>query len=448
MKPNITRKWVVGLTKLLFFSILFTPYLPPVFLFFIGIITFFIYKERWFVNRWPEKIFLSFLLLSAVSWLFNPSWYTITTEPVPIQAFPVGIIPVFLFGFYYLLTIWLKRIVCWSFEDVKKMYLQFWLSGLYVVAIVFLQQLDWTHWPDSWLKDVLQFYKEFQWQSENTSRSVGTTGNSNITAALLICFALMSVYSLFILRKRWQKITTLAIFFLFCYAIYVTGSRGAWIGLVAGLFAQVWMMGYRKITLGISFSLAGLVVLFPNLIPRSETMMSTFQARLKIWLVALEIFKENWLLGTLPLHFGELFREKTGMAVYHAHNVFVGIAVEFGIIGLSLFMTLIIVTIIKARSWRKQTKSKEEKCLAGMLVSLIIALLGHGLYDYPLLTPQVGLIFMLSIIMIHLLAERVEKNQTKGNTGQNLYPLKLMVPKSLSAVIMGVKNVFKLKKEG
>lgn len=415
MESSIKRKWVIGLTKLLVLSVLLTPYLPPVFLFLIGLITIFIYRGKWLVFQWPERVFFGFLVLSIISWMVHPTWYQITTEPVPVQKFPIGLIPVFLFGFYLLLSIWIKKVVNWTPIELKQLFIQFWLCGLYVVLIVILQQLDWIKWNDSLIRELLSFYKEYQWQSDTASRSVGTTGNSNLTAAILTCSALISIYVMSVLSKKWQKIASLAIFFLFCYSIYLTGSRGAWIGLVLGLLAKVWLLGYRKLTMGLFISLVGLVSLFPKMIPRSDTLMATLEARLKIWQVALDIFQDNWLLGTLPLHFGEIFREQTGKTIYHAHNILIGVATEFGIFGLILFIVLIAVTIVKAKRWRQFAQSKEEKSLAGILVSIIIALLGHGIYDYPLLTPQVGLIFMLSVIMIHAQVEHYEQADLTAN---------------------------------
>ncbi|RAL24352.1 O-antigen ligase family protein [Thermoflavimicrobium daqui] len=443
MKSITQRKWVMGLTQLLYLSILITPYAPPVFLFLIGIITIFIYREKWPLLSWPENIFLGFVLLSAISWAVSPSWYQITTEPVPIQSFPVGIVPVFLFVTYYLLTVWIKGIVKWSPAEVRRMYIYFWLGGLYVVAVVLIQQMSGSMNGSELLEHLLNFYRENQWQSENPERSAGTAGNSNITAAMLICFALMSIYAQSVLYKRWQKITAFGVFLLFCYSIYLTGSRGAWVGLVVGLLVQIWMKGHRKITLAILLSLGSVVALFPSLIPRSDTILTTFQARMKIWKVAVEIFKEHWLIGALPLHFAQIFHQKTGEAVYHAHNVFLGIASEFGIIGFGLFVMLIVVTMIRARRWRKLTNSKEERCLAGMLVSLIIALLGQGMYDYPLLTPQVGLIFMLSIIIIHSQYERALKMKNDGDLKYEVKSSKTLDFKPVSTFIIGMKNLFK-----
>jgi putative inorganic carbon (HCO3(-)) transporter len=423
------------LTQLLYLSILLSPFVPPIALLIMALATFFTVKEKWMFNKWPEKIFLGFMILSLVSWLVDPSW---------IFGIPIGVIPMAMFGLYYSLTIWIRHKVKWSWQEVQAMYLQFWLGGLYVALIVFIQQLDSPVFNHSLIGNILHFYNEFRWQSEWSVRSVGTTGNSNLTAALLICFALMSIYASSVLRQTWKKIAAFGVFIIYCIAIWCTGSRGAWVGLVIGLIVQLWMTGHRKRTVTITLGIILLAYCFPEIIPRQDTLGSTIRVRLEVWTVALQIFREHWLLGVLPIHFGQLFAKKAGFYIYHAHNIFLGIASEYGIIGLTLFLALIYMTIRRARRWRKAANQKEEKRLAGMLISQTIALLGHGMYDYPIIAPQVGLMFMLSVIMIHTQYERrctskpewseQQKEEQKGAEQVFLHK------NSVSAILFNLKN--------
>lgn len=391
------------LTVLLFFSILISPFTSPVILFVIGVWTLVLYRNNWIQWSWPESFFLGMILISFVSWAFHPSWYYLSPTSL-IPRIPTGLIPIVLFGLYYLLSLWVRH-QNWDWKEIQKLYLTFWLGGLYVAFIVIVQQIDWHVLTKSWLRFALDFYDEYRWQTVSV-RSVGTAGNSNLTAALLICFSLMSIYAQSVYPKRWQKVLSYVVFVIFCIAIWCTGSRGAWAGVVIGLVVQVWMTGHRKWTLSLFFSLVALVLFFPDLIPRSETVWYTIKDRFEIWTTSIEIFRENWLLGTLPLHFGEVFEAKTGFAVYHAHNIFLGVAAEYGIFGIALFMTFILLTIRRARRWRKVAIKKEEKRLAGMLLSQVVGLLSHGMYDYPIISPQVGVVFMIGAIIIHTQYEK------------------------------------------
>ncbi|MBA4495474.1 O-antigen ligase family protein [Paenactinomyces guangxiensis] len=392
--------------------------------------TLLIYRGKWKFKGWPEGIFVAFFFLTLVSWFFNPAWF---------YWIPVGVIPLITFSLFFLLTYWIRNIVGWSWQEVQKIYLQFWLGGIYVAAIVIIQQVDWPVINDSWIGSIIHFYNEFRWQAESSVRSVGTSGNSNLAAALLICFALLSIYSLSVLTQVWQRIAALGAFLLYCTAIWCTGSRGAWVGLVMGLIVQVWMTGHRKRTVALVSLFIILVTFFPEAIPRKDTLANTIEVRFKVWSTSLDIFREHWLLGTLPLHFGQIFSKKAGVYVYHAHNVFLGIATEFGVVGLALFLALVITTVRRARRWRKTANCKKEKRLAGMLISQTIALLGHSMYDYPIVSPQVGLLFMLSVIVIHTQYERRCLSRPKWSEQENGEPGNIPYS-SVSSLFFFMKN--------
>lgn len=391
------------LTQFLFLSIILTPLLPPVALLCVASVVLWHWKKQpKKVFEWPEKVFMGFMIISAISWLINPSWY---------YGIPVAIITIGMFGLYFLLSVWIRHFVQWTWQDVQQIYLAFWLGGLFVALIVFFQQMDWDVINDSFIGYILQFYNEFRFQSEWSVRSIGTSGNSNLTAALLICFALMSIYAASVLQKKWQKGLAFVVFAIYVTAIWCTGSRGAWAGLLIGLIVQLWMTGHRKRTVTITLAIFLLIYCFPEIIPRKETLQATIDVRLEVWTTAFDIFREHWLLGVQPLHFGQLFVNKAGFYVFHAHNILLGVASEYGTVGLLLFLSLLVVTVQRARRWRKVANRKEEKRLAGMLVSQTMALMGHGMYDYPITAPQIGLLFMLSIIIIHTQYYRRCKNK-------------------------------------
>ncbi|MBD1373365.1 O-antigen ligase family protein [Hazenella sp. IB182357] len=425
------RKIIQNITRLLYISILISPFLPPVVMLLIGILTVF-YQKKNGLNSFqylPDRIFLGFILLSILGWLI---------EPHLVMGIPTMLLPVFFYGLYYLLSIWIRDVVDWSWQDIQKMYMFFWICGLFIAVVVILQRVDWEVINQSPpLKYILDFYSYFRWQANYSERSVGTSGNSNLAAALLICLALLSIFALSVLKNMRQKIGAFAIFIVFCIAIMCTGSRGAWGGLVIGLIVQLWMTGHRKRTVVISLSILGSVFLFPQLIPRKDTLASTLDDRLVVWSTAFDIFKENWILGTLPLRFGEL-AEQAGVKVFHAHNIFLGIATEYGIIGLFLFLALILSTIYRARRWRKTANKKEEKRLAGMLISQTIAILGHGMYDYPIIAPQIGVLFILSIIIIHTQYEKRCVKRPAWSEGDDI-PKETTLLQALSSFIVSAK---------
>lgn len=397
MSSDFHSNLATRMVQALIVSMILSPWLPPVVLLIIGLLTPFVIKGRWPIRGFPEGIFIGFLILSAISWYFNPSW---------IAWVPVGVIPISVFLAYYLLTVWIKRGLDWSWHEIQRLFLLFWILGFYLAAVVLLQGIGWLSQEETWWGRLLGYSAIFQ---NDLTRSVGTSTNSNLAAALLICLALISTYAFSVLKKRWQKVAAVAAFFLFCFAIWLTGSRGAWVGLTVGLLVQVWMTGNRRRTIlffAFLFILACVIYTNQTLIPREETLFATINVRIFVWQNAFRIFQDHWLFGVLPVHFGQVFTELTGQQIHHAHNILLGVATEFGVVGLSLFLLMMGITVYRARKWRKMAIRLEEKRLAGMMLSLIFAFIGHGMYDYTIIAPQVGSLFILSVILINWQYER------------------------------------------
>ncbi|SFS30284.1 O-antigen ligase family protein [Marininema halotolerans] len=378
--------------QILYVSILFSPVIPVGVLLIMGLLSPVILKGSWRPFGWPEKIFLGFVAISTISWIFNP--YLL------FGWLPVAMVPILFFGLYGVLAVWMKRLH-WTWRDYEKLYATFWIAGLYSATVTILQRVAWMPMDNKMSMNILWGF--YRMQSEGP-RSIGPSFNSNLAAALLMCLALLSIYASSLARNRFEKAAAFTVFFYYCVAIWCTGSRGAWVGLVIGLLVQVWMTGKRKRTVALFVVLVSIgLVLITNmsLIPRDDSLMLTIIGRLKVWEDSFTIFLDHWVVGVLPIHFGYLIEEISGTYLFHAHNVILGMAVEYGVMGLMLFLSLIVVTTARARRWRKTARERKEKRLAGVLISIVFALLGHGMYDYPIINPQIGLIFMGAIIVIH-----------------------------------------------
>ncbi|SDW79038.1 O-Antigen ligase [Marininema mesophilum] len=384
--------------QFLFVSILFSPVIPVVILLVMGLTAPVILKGSWRPFGLPEKIFIGFVALSTISWVLNP--YLL------LGWLPVAVLPISFFGLYAVLAVWMKRGLQWSWKHFEKLYTTFWLAGLYSATVTILQRLSLIPMDNTISINILWGF--YRMQSEGP-RSIGPSFNSNLAAALLMCLALLSIYATSLARNRWEKIAAFAIFFYYCVAIWCTGSRGAWMGLVIGLLVQVWMTGKRKRTVALFLGLVTIALILVtnmSLIPRDDSLLLTIAGRLNVWEDSFSIFLGNWVFGVLPIHFGYLIEQVSGTYLFHAHNVFLGIAVEYGVIGLVLFLILIVVSTARARRWRKTASERKEKRLAGVLISMVVALLGHGMYDYPIINPQIGVIFMTAIIVINAQYER------------------------------------------
>lgn len=187
--------------------------------------------------------------------------------------------------------------------------------------------------------------------------SIGDYINANYVAYTLV----MSIAALYIHRfvflKKFSKIDLLGIFVIFL-GIGLTGSRGAIISFLTISLFYVMKKYFSNIFHGLFVSLGVfvaslLVYLFiPNdilnrLLFRDGSTVDYTSGRSDQWLEALRIISSNPLTGAgadafTRLNYIYISDENT----LQLHNVFLVIIVEFGFIGLVLYL-LILISIIK-----------------------------------------------------------------------------------------------------
>jgi O-antigen ligase len=166
-------------------------------------------------------------------------------------------------------------------------------------------------------------------------------------AALIMPMALVTVW---FLQRRWslQKFILAGMFLTLLVGIYVSGSRGALVAAGVMLLYLLFRSGHKLQML--FFSLLGLGMSF--LLPTSPWHRFSNAAktggagRISIWKVAWDAFKHHWLAGSGVGNFPTAY-DQSFIRVYQSiyahwhrapHNAYIAIAVELGIIGLSLLL--------------------------------------------------------------------------------------------------------------
>ena len=164
----------------------------------------------------------------------------------------------------------------------------------------------------------------------------------------------------------WITAATLAGCFLF--AIYLSGSRGAVLGLavVIGLFLVRRLRTTGAVLTGI---LGGLVLLAVNAYSTRTISISGGMDRLSIWSDGLSYFKGSPLWGIGPRNFVDRY----GMT---AHNSYLLVAAELGIIGYFLWMSMSVVTLIQLSRITQMT-DKFQPSLVRWALALRISLGGY-----------------------------------------------------------------------
>ena len=139
-------------------------------------------------------------------------------------------------------------------------------------------------------------------------------------------------------------------------AILLTGSRGSVVSALVGLSLIPWTLGRLRLRtkLALYALVAGSLVLASQVIPeaslariastRADIEAGYFGGRGAIWLAGLEVAREHPLVGVGAGGFEEAV-EPTIHQEMVAHNVFLSILVEDGLVGLVLFVAMILATL-------------------------------------------------------------------------------------------------------
>ena len=202
---------------------------------------------------------------------------------------------------------------------------------------------------------------------------------------------------------------------LLCFALclgvlFLTQSRGAWLGCAAGIYLLCILREKRFLWLLLPLAAGFLLVLFQradgnllqllSLLDTSQE--ATLPGRLEIWSKALIILRDFPLTGiglgafaeAYRLYFASIVLPSAADVVYHAHNSLLSIAVEVGLPGVLIYSTLL--GGFGAMSWKALTYLRTlNRVLALGLPCGVVAFLVFGIFDAFTLGRNLEIVFWI-----------------------------------------------------
>ncbi|HAZ37504.1 MAG TPA: hypothetical protein DEF85_06120 [Clostridiaceae bacterium] len=233
-------------------------------------------------------------------------------------------------------------------------------------------------------------------------RISGTFGNPNIAGAWFSAMVIICLY-FFQNSNKLKKIYYFSDMILFSVVLLWTGSRGALIGLAFGLIFYAYYKGHKKeiIFLAISFTMLFLLAfIFPEIFYKGRDLIGTIDGRVEIWKKCLSMFKDKPITGwgLAGTYYAKDFLYH-GRRVYHGHNIWITIATTMGIVGLSVYVYMKWY-VFNQISLLDSYGSRLTPLLAGLEAIII----GQGLVDFIICTPQGGMLLVISSACINGLA--------------------------------------------
>ncbi len=239
-------------------------------------------------------------------------------------------------------------------------------------------------------------------------RIAGTFNNPNLAGTWYAIMALIGLY--FFISKR--KMVYLLGILIYVSVLLMTGSRGAFIGLFIGLVLYAYYSGHKKKMFFLMFSLLSgvtLMLFFPEWFPRGDILFSSISDRQAIWENTFHMFLLKPITGWGIM--GIYFADHTVyqyLRVFHAHNIFLTIATTLGTIGLIIVLWMQWNLFQEIRLlYRYQSK------IVPLLSGIQGMIFGQGLFDFTIMSPQIGLLYIGSSAVISGLAFQYVKKEKR-----------------------------------
>jgi O-antigen ligase len=223
---------------------------------------------------------------------------------------------------------------------------------------------------------------------------------------------------MFFQKKTAAKIWIGAALVLMAVAVGISFSRGAYLGLIVGavfftiiFLKRTGILGKALVAAGVLFVI--ILIFNSNII--SQRLASSFNLkegsnaeRYKNWVQAADIIQEYPLGGVgLGNYARTVDPTAAGRSSIYAHNLFLDIAAETGILSAVLFLLLIFFSI-----WRNV---KNNNMMSLGLASGLVAFSVHSVFDTALYCPQVLMMFLI-IIALGLYSPKIQNSNVKAAT--------------------------------
>lgn len=360
----------------------------------------------------------------------------------------------------------------WSnFERMEGLVTMLYMGALFVMSSATLRKREWPYLLNvSLLMSVVVGINALLSATTAADRISGHLGNSSylgVYALIHIFFSLLAVLMVFRGNKErelieagtndhgevkiggggYAYIAVYAILGLFnTYILYHTGTRGAFVGLVVGLFLSSIYLAFKeknKIVKSTAIAFLTIVVATVFLLGtlkssdfvKSNSLLSRFaalittdyksvlnnegNARTMIWKMAFEGVKERPLLGWGQDNFGYVFAKYYNPQMYgqeqwfdRSHNVFMDWLISAGFLGLIGYLSLFAFALYFIFSKKSQFTVIEKSIFLGLLASYFV----HNMFVFDNLSSYVLFFLILGYINDRYTHDRHEKESANAMT--------------------------------
>jgi putative inorganic carbon (HCO3(-)) transporter len=315
------------------------------------------------------------------------------------------------FLMYFCLSVFLQNYF-YNESQIEKLYKYLVYFSIFPALLGIIEKIVFMNFDVAWWKTILGISN----LSNINHRIYSTFGNPNVAGTWFATMILVCVYFATKTSKK-EKLFYQVSMVLFAFTLFLTGSRGAEIGLLVGLVAYYSIQKNKKymwypIAL---FGILALISFIPSDILNINDIMgheinSSFQSRDAIWDGCIKMFKLKPLAGwgLMGIYNQGLNYILYDTKIFHGHNIWITLLTTLGIVGLSIYLYM------KFNLYMNIKTLYNQNCrLVPLLTGIQALVLGHGLVDFTIMTPQAGLLFISCSALISSLAMQVKTSEVK-----------------------------------
>lgn len=354
------------------------------------------------VNKWMYLYAVIYLLAIVTSTSVSGSLY-------------VGALTVFFLLFYTVLTTVIRK---WS--QLYRLLVGMLGAGVVVSLYGFWQYTHPTEYAAAWV-DSDMF-------SSITARVYSTLANPNVLGLYLLLIIPICAALMLSAPGKLKKILYAVMGILLVGCLMLTYSRGCYLALLFEIAVFLVLLDYRFLFVGI-IALA----LCPFYLP--DTIIDRFSSigdlgdsstayRVNIWIGTIRMLKDYWLCGIGPGEqaFNVVYPSYGLSAIVapHAHNLFLQITCDAGIVGLSVFVLLIISFLRTCCTAMKKERHNDARLFQIAAVSGCLGFLLEGMTDYAFYNYRVMFLFW-GFLGLGVLFTKADKLKAADLDGQHLW---------------------------
>lgn len=232
---------------------------------------------------------------------------------------------------------------------------------------------------------------------------------------LLIIVPFIMIKSNYLINKFFMVLLSLPILI----SLYLTNARNAILGLLAGIIISG-VTKNRKLLL-ILILISALFLIFAPM-PLKERIISVTdmnhpsnKSRIVMWETGIKIIKDNLIFGIGDIDINEVYKKYKTPEFHgegsHMHNNFIQILVNFGIIGLIIWIILIGYLLQKQISIYNELINIEfENTLVLISITSLAAMLISGLTDWNFGDAEYAAVFWFNFSLAFI-AKNIDKNK-------------------------------------